>query len=639
MCGIAGFIGLRPAGESQRVARTMAACLRHRGPDAAGTWADETAGVAFGFRRLAVIDVSEAGHQPMSSPDGRFVLMLNGEIYNHAELRRALERDGGARAWSGHSDTEILLACCAAWGIEHALQQAVGMFACALWDGHERRLYLARDRFGEKPVYYGWTGGAFVFGSELTALRQYPGFDNPIDRDVLALYMRFGHVPAPYAIYRDTYKLQPGCLLSLSADVVARPPSSALFAPAAHDDLRLERYWSLPDVAEGGLANSLHDEREAVDRLHAALAEAVRLQSFADVPVGAFLSGGIDSSLVVALLQAQWSQRVKTYTVGFDEPAFNEAPHAAAVARHLGTDHSELYLPAKAARDVIPELPRMYAEPLADVSQIPTYLVSRLARQHVTVALSGDGGDELFGGYPQHYWWPGVLTWLRRIPPPIRARVGALARAFPADKVHRLVEYARHADDVHDFYRALLAAWPAGIDVVCAAAPLRTVLDDAADWHGDAAPAERMMLWDGLTRLPDEMLHKIDRASMAVSLETRAPLLDHRVAELAWRLPLHVKVRRGTGKWILRRLLERFVPPRLTDRPKQGFDVPVEEWLRGPLRPWAEDLLSESRLGAEGYLNAALVRRIWAEHLRGQRKWRKRIWTVLMFQAWHERWR
>ena len=656
MCGIAGFIdvsGRRPEGGAWRVAAAMAECLRHRGPDDAGTWADEAAGVAFGFRRLAVLDLSEAGRQPMISRDGRLVLMLNGEIYNHAALRSQLTRDE-AGGWSGHSDTETLLACCAAWGIERTLERVVGMFALALWDRRARRLYLARDRFGEKPLYYGWTHKAFVFGSELTALRRYPGFDNPIDPDVLGLYMQFGHVPAPYAIYRHIYKVQPGCLLSLAPEDAAAPPPHAPLAPAQRGSLRLQRYWSLAEVAARGLAAPPVGEREAVDRPHAAVIDAVRLQSIADVPLGAFLSGGIDSSLIVALMQAQSGRPVKTFTIGFDEPAFNEAPYAEAVARHLGTDHTELYLSAQQARDVIPQLPQIYAEPLADASQIPAYLVSRLARRHVTVALSGDGGDELFGGYPQHYWWPRVWRRLQRLPKPLRARLGSLvqhvpaaawdrlARALPAtrrmaqpgDKAHRFGEYARRADSVAELYRALLGAWPPDVRVVCGAAPLETVLDQAGAWQPHAEPAHRIMLWDGLTRLPDEMLHKVDRAAMAVGLETRAPFLDHRVAELAWTLPLDLKVRGGTGKWILRRLLDRHVPRPLVERPKAGFDVPIEAWLRGPLRDWAEELLNESTLRAQGYLDPAAIRQIWLEHLAGRRNWRKRLWTVLMFQAW-----
>ena len=663
MCGIAGLIhvgGARPKDDLRAIAQAMVGCVRHRGPDAAGSWSDDTSGVALGFRRLAILDLSAAGHQPMTSRDGRLVLMLNGEIYNHATLKAELRtgpsaslgaRDGG---WAGHSDTEILLACFEAWGVEKTLERAVGMFAIALWDRHARRLFLARDRFGEKPLYYGWTRGAFVFGSELAALRHYPQFDNPIDRDVLGVYMRHSHVPAPYSIYRDVYKLQPGCFLSLSPEDAAGRPPRPLRAPVRHGGLTLERYWSLPNVAQRGLDAPIRDEREAIDNLHAALAAAVRLQSIADVPLGAFLSGGIDSSLIVALMQSELGQRVRTFTIGFHESEFNEAPYAKAVASHLGTDHVELYVSGQQTRDMVPQLPRLYTEPLADASQIPTYLVARIAREHVTVALSGDGGDELFGGYARHYWWPRLWSRLQAVPAWWRHELGdilervptarwdALADVLPrtrhitdpGDKAHRLANHLKRADAVDDLYRVMVTAWPPDSGVVTGAEPLWTVLEQASSWGKEAEPEHRFMLWDALTYLPDEVLHKVDRASMAVSLETRAPFLDHRVAELAWRLPLRMKIRDGTGKWILRQLLDRYVPTPLVERPKKGFDVPIEAWLRGPLREWAEDLLSETRLGADGYFNVPAVRSTWIEHLEGRRNWRKRLWTVLMFQAW-----
>jgi asparagine synthase (glutamine-hydrolysing) len=657
VCGLAGVIessGRKRREELCTVIRDMSESLRHRGPDDAGAWVDETAGVGLGFRRLAIVDLSDAGHQPQLSHDGRFVLIFNGEIYNHQALREELSGDNGSEKWAGHSDTETLLAGFAAWGVKRTLERAVGMFAIAMWDRSDRRLYLARDRFGEKPLYYGWTKSAFVFGSEPKALRQYPGFDNPIDPDVLALYMQYASVPAPYAIYKDIYKLQPGCLLSLPLADAADRPARALFAPARHGGLTIERYWALGDVVQEGVASPFQDERDATDRLEAALSEAVRFQSIADVPLGAFLSGGIDSSTIVALMQAQSTRQVKTFTIGFEEAGFNEAEHAKAVARHLGTDHTELYVSAQQTRDVIPKLPDIYSEPFADSSQIPTHVVSKIARQHVTVALSGDGGDELFGGYTRYVWGRRIWNQLRWLPGPVRRGLGATIERVPVsawdalgdlaggfspvsrlgDKAHKLARRLNRVNDVDGLYRMLVTMWPPDAGVVPNARPLRTLLDERAAWPAVPDPAQRMMMWDALTYLPDDILHKVDRASMAVSLETRAPLLDHRVAQLAWRMPRHMKIRNGTGKWILRQVLYRHVPRDLIERPKMGFGIPIDAWLRGPLREWAGDLIGDSTLESDGYLDASLVRQKWAEHASGLRNWQHELWCVLMFQAW-----
>lgn len=649
MCGFAGFFqssSVRPEATAAVVMR-MALAIAHRGPDDAGAWADAEAGLALGHRRLAIVDLSAAGQQPMQSTGGRYVMAYNGEIYNHLELRAEL---GVVRKWRGHSDTETLLVGFEAWGVEATLRKAVGMFAVALWDKAERRLTLVRDRMGEKPLYYGWVRGAFVFGSELKALRAYPGFDNPVSRDALALYMQHCVVPAPYSIYENIYKLQPGCLLTLA--------SSDLAAKAVH----IEPYWQLTDAVRRGLANPIHSEAEALGELETALASAVALQAVADVPLGAFLSGGVDSSAIVALMQAQSDRPVQTFTVGFDEAGFDESPHALAVARHLGTDHHALRVTAADAQGVIPLLASMYDEPFADSSQIPTHLVSKAARQHVTVALSGDAGDELFGGYNRYFWGQRVWNRLAWMPSALRQGMGsgisaiptpawdALGRALPGthavarlgDKAHKLAQRLRTVQSLDGLYRSLVNEWPRGTALVRGAKALPTVLSHAQganDMASDMArgvpePEHRMMLWDSMTYLPDDILTKVDRAAMSVSLETRVPFLDHRVVELAWRLPLHMKIRGNQGKWALRQVLYKYVPRDLIERPKAGFGIPVGQWLRGPLRDWAEDLLDEKRLVQEGYFEAEPIRQAWQEHLSGSHDRTSRLWTVLMFQAW-----
>lgn len=645
MCGFTGFFtnDASVLSSLEAVATRMALAITHRGPDDAGTWADAQGGIALGFRRLAIVDLTAAGHQPMTSTSGRYVIAFNGEIYNHLALRAELEVIG----WRGHSDTETLLAGFEAWGVEVTLKKTVGMFAIALWDITERTLHLVRDRFGEKPLYYGWTGSgaqqAFVFGSELKALRAYPGFDNPISRDALALYLQHCAVPAPYSIYQDIFKLEPGSMLSLNA---ADLPGKAV---------RIEAYWCFTDAVKQGLAAPIQSEAEALSTLESTLREAVALQAVADVPLGAFLSGGVDSSAIVALMQAQSSRPVQTFTVGFDEAGFDESPHALAVAQHLGTEHHALRVTAADARAVIPLLPAMYDEPFADSSQIPTHLVSKAARQHVTVALSGDAGDELFGGYNRYFWGPRVWNRMRHIPPGLRRGVASglarvpmsawdsLGRVLPGaygvarlgDKVHKLAKLTS-AGNLDDLYRGLVSEWPNGVDLVRGARCLPTRLDDTALATGVPESEHRMMLWDSLTYLPDDILTKVDRAAMSVSLETRVPFLDHRVVELAWRLPLHMKIRGEQGKWALRQILYKYVPPELIERPKAGFAIPVGQWLRGSLRDWAEALLDEVRLEREGYFNPTPIRRMWQEHLSGRHDWTTRLWTVLMFQAWLE---
>jgi asparagine synthase (glutamine-hydrolysing) len=646
MCGIAGgFFAHGFSGEDLvELGATMGQQLRHRGPDDAGIWHDPASGVVLTHRRLSILDLSPAGHQPMLSDCGRYVLAFNGEIYNHLALRTELQTGGHAPPWRGHSDTETLLAGFAAWGVVATLQRAMGMFAIALWDCAERRLTLARDRIGEKPLFYGWVHGAFVFGSELKALRAYRGFNNPVSRDALALYLQHCTVPAPYSIYQDIFKLEPGCVLSLDASNLA---SKAV---------RSEPYWRFTDSVRNGLESPIQNETDAVAELEAALREAVALQSVADVPLGAFLSGGVDSSTIVALMQAQSARRIQTFTVGFDEAGFDESPHALAVAQHLGTEHHALRVTAADARAVIPQLPTMYDEPFADSSQIPTHLVCKAARSQVTVALSGDAGDELFGGYNRYFWGQRIWNRLGWMPPVVRQALGAgikqvpvatwdaLDRALPGtrgvarlgDKAHKLAHRLKTVQSLDDLYRSLVTEWPQATDLVLEAKHLPTKLDDPGLVAGVPEPEQRMMLWDTLTYLPDDILTKVDRAAMSVSLETRVPFLDHRVVELAWRLPLHMKLRDGQGKWALRQVLYKYVPRELIERPKAGFAIPIGEWLRGPLRDWAENLLDEARLRREGYFKPEPIRRAWREHLSGRRDWTPRLWCILMFQAWLE---
>ena len=670
MCGIAGFMTNDPTlrASAEGVAASMALAIAHRGPDDAGTWVESSGRVGFGHRRLAIVDLSPAGHQPMTSAGGRFVIAYNGEIYNHLELRAQLMAAGAAPAWRGHSDTETLLAGIEYWGLEATLRRAVGMFAIALWDGRDRTLQLARDRFGEKPLYYGWTGNgsarAFVFGSELKALRMFPGFANPVCRQALAQYMRFLYVPAPRSIHQGIYKLEPGCLLEMVEAAASHVPAEPLVPDAADQPPRLRRWWSLAEAVSRGAQAQLTDEAEALDMLEHVLSRAVRAQSLADVPLGAFLSGGVDSSAIVALMQSQSSRRVKTFTVGFEQSGFDEAPHARAVARHLGTDHSELFVSSAEAQAVIQQLPSMYDEPFADSSQIPTHLVCVAARQKVTVALSGDAGDELFGGYDRYRWAPRIWGRLEWLPLPARRALGAAIAAIPGgawdalgsvvntsrpnaqgvahagDKAHKLAARLAGVRSMDELYLNLVSEWQDPAEVVrgdlAGGLALPAALADPLPAAGVDHASARMMYRDSVSYLPDDILCKVDRAAMAISLETRVPLLDHRVAELAWRLPMDMKIRDGQGKWALRQVLYRHVPRELIERPKSGFAIPISQWLRGPLQDWAEALLDETRLGVEGYFHPAPIRRKWAEHLAGRANHAASLWAVLMFQAWLE---
>ncbi|MDY7788610.1 asparagine synthase (glutamine-hydrolyzing) [Burkholderia ubonensis] len=650
MCGIDGF--LNSAAFDEETARAtlarMTASLAHRGPDAQGTWLDAQAGIALGHRRLAIVDLSVHGRQPMASACGRFVLVFNGEIYNHQALRAELERTGRAPAWRGHSDTEVLLAAIVAWGAEAALRRATGMFAIALWNRESRVLTLARDRIGEKPLYYGRIGDALVFASELKALRSFPGFDGAIDRDALCLYLRQSSVPAPYTIYRGIRKLPPGTFIQFEH---------------ARDTPRVRAYWSLEQAIEAGRAEPFEgSEQEAVGQLDAILRKAVAQQMEADVPLGAFLSGGIDSSAIVALMQAQSSTPVDTFTIGFHEAGYDEAGYAKAVARHLGTRHTELYVTADHALAVVPKLPSIYDEPFSDASQIPTFLVSELTRRHVKVSLSGDGGDELFGGYTRYFLTPRLWRKLHRVPSAVRARIAAALHALRPDHADQLAAVAQSAwsgaeardtpprigDRLHKLghvmtadsriglYRLLMSAVHHPERIALAGQEPPTPLDTASAWPADLTFAEQAMAIDTLTYLPTDILTKVDRAAMAVSLETRMPFLDHHVVEFAWRLPASVRLPDGRSKVLLRRLLDAYVPASLIDRPKQGFCAPIDHWLRGSLRDWAEALLHPARLREEGFFDAAAVERLWRQHQTGRMNWQHQLWTVLMFQAWLE---
>ncbi|KFN45077.1 asparagine synthase (glutamine-hydrolyzing) [Arenimonas oryziterrae] len=646
MCGLSGYFRAEAlaSAEMESVLSHMIAQLAHRGPDAEGRWCDPAAGIALGHRRLSVVDLSPAGAQPMRSHDGRFVIVYNGEIYNTQDVRTALDADA-AIAWRGHSDTEVLIEAVVRWGLEATLRRLEGMFAFALWDCEAQVLHLARDRFGEKPLYYGVCGSSLVFASELKALRAYPGYRPEIDRTALGEYLRFGYVPAPRSIYRDTHKLPAGCFLSLRRDTIA----ADLPAPTP--------YWSAEAAALSARERPYRgSEDEAVEELDGLLRQVVGSRMQADVPLGALLSGGIDSSTVVALMQAQRGDRVRTFCIGSREPGFDEAEHARAVAKHLGTDHTELYVQASDGLAIVPRLPELYDEPFADSSQIPTFLVSQLARRQVTVALSGDAGDELFGGYNRYLHGERLWRRLVGIPRGLRslgargitaaspatldrafARLGRwapgdLAAGRAGDKLHKLAGFLS-ADSESELHGRMLSYWPEPDAVVKNAqmprSPAQAVLPG---WRF----AERAMLADTQQYLPDDILAKVDRASMGVSLEARVPFLDTRVFDLAWRLPMAMKIADGRGKQVLRRVLYRYVPPAIVDRPKQGFAVPVGQWLRAELREWAEALIAPERLQREGYFHPEPIQRCWQEHQSGKRNWDTRLWSVLMFQAWLE---
>lgn len=645
MCGIAGFLdfGRRLTSEKQiDICQRMTDAIAHRGPDDMGIWVDANAGIALGHRRLSILDLSPLGHQPMLSETGRYVVSYNGEIYNFNQLRHELS----GHVFRGRSDTEVLLSAFEEWGVEGSLNRLNGMFALAVWDARDRALILARDRFGEKPLYYGRIGEVLVFGSELKAIAKFPGFAREIDRNVLTQFLRFGYVPAPSCIFQGLKKL----------------PAATSLRIAALQELNDEplRYWDLQAVANEGVANPFDgSEDEAVAELDSVLRNAVALRMNSDVPLGAFLSGGIDSSIVVAMMQATSSAKARTFTIGFSEASHNEAESARSVAAYLGTQHTEMYISPKEAQAVLPRLPILYDEPFADSSQIPTFLVCQLARQHVTVALSGDGGDELFGGYNRYFWAESIWRRLRLVPPSVRARLVRALRYVRADSIdaaYRLIEpylpqgarlrlpgrliaklsevLGAHTADA--LYLGLLSTWKEPALVTGAAEAQHPILQGSLPELRDFTA--RMMCADTLTYLPDDILVKVDRAAMGVSLETRVPFLDPDVARFAWRIPERLKMRRGTGKVLLRQLLAKYLPRPLFERPKSGFDIPIDTWLRGPLREWAESQLSYERLRSDGFLRPAAVREKWDDLLAGRRNSQYPVWTVLMFQAWLSHW-
>jgi asparagine synthase (glutamine-hydrolysing) len=644
MCGIAGFWDVLKRHDKQQLdalVTPMRDAILHRGPDGAANWVDANAGIAFGHRRLAIIDLTEHGQQPMLAHDARYSIIFNGEIYNHHELRQELAATGAAPIWRGHSDTEIMLAAFSAWGIVATLKKLVGMFAIALWDSKQQLLYLIRDRMGEKPLYYGWCNNYLLFGSELKSLKAHVAWQAEIDPQALNLFMRYNCIPAPFTIYKDIKKIEPGHMLVINSD----------------KNITAEAYWSLQDII-AQQTPFVGSDSDAVNTLHTKLATTIKQQMVSDVPLGAFLSGGIDSSTIVALMQEQSSKPVKTFTIGFAEQNYNEAEIAKAIAQHLGTQHTELYLSPEQTRNTIPDMANFYDEPFADASQIPTYIVSKLTRQHVTVSLSGDGGDELFAGYNRYTWVPAIWNKIGKLPQPLRSIIAKAITALPPhlwDSAFKLLQpmlpgFARQnnaGDKMHKLARILDAATPQQIyhrlishwyDNEALVLQARNFDIATPQLPTDAAQAlvPAMMYIDSKRYLPDDILVKVDRAAMAVSLETRIPFLDHRIVEFAWSLPLNMKLRNGQTKWIVRQLLQRYVPTELIERPKMGFGVPIDQWLRGPLKEWAHDLLDPKTLSRHNLLDSNLIAKKWREHLSGVRNWQYQLWDVLMFQTWYE---
>jgi len=649
MCGFAGFMLDQKINiDSNDVVQNMIDVIDHRGPDDDGIWHDPTETVFLGHKRLAIMDLSEAGHQPMHSFDQKFTIVFNGEIYNHLDVRNSLEKSLPKNfRWRGKSDTETLITAISLWGVEETLNSSIGMFAFALWDHRKQILILARDRMGEKPLYFGRIDGAFLFASELKSIVTFPGFDNKVSKSSLKEYLRYNYIPAPASIYEDIYKLIPGSFAVIGKD----------------HSIQYKTYWSPEKVFLHGGKNLFTNDSQALNFMEDQLSDAVSAQMLADVPLGAFLSGGIDSSLIAALMQIQSKEPIKTFTIAFQDSSFNEAPFAKEVADHLGTDHHEILVTDQEVKEIIPKLAAMYDEPFADSSQIPTHLVCKAARQKVTVALSGDAADELFGGYNRYTWTPRIWQKFSWIPFQVRKIFGHLVTALPAsildlfgaffnlmlpkekkitrfsDKFHKMAARLVTSETLDDFCNHMALVWDNPDDIIN--------MIDHTEKHSDEKQSidsslkfndeiSQMMYRDLLTYLPDDILCKVDRAAMSVSLETRVPFLDHRVVELSSRIPMNMKIRNNEGKWILRELLYKYVPKKLIDRPKAGFAIPIGEWIRGPLKGWAEDLLIPEKIVSQGYFHSEPIQKMWKEHLSGDYDWTPRLWGILMFQSWLE---
>ena len=646
MCGINGFYSKSLSTFNNAILR-MNSAISYRGPDNSGVWIDKNLGIVLGHQRLSIIDLSEAGNQPMQSCSGRFILTYNGEVYNHLEIRKELEQSNPNIKWKGSSDTETLLEAIDFWGIKTTLKKTVGMFAFGIWDKKNCSLTLAKDRMGEKPLYYGWQGEGdnkvFIFGSELKSLKVHPSFAGKINRDSIALQLRHNCIPAPYSIYQNIYKLYPGHYLHLNEKNLKKGLMPAQKA-----------YWSTVECAINGNNNQLKIcEFNIQKNLESQLKLSVKQQMISDAPIGAFLSGGIDSSLIVALMQSQSRYPVKTFTIGFDETGYSEAQYAKKIAKHLGTNHSELYISAKTAMEVIPNLPLIYDEPFSDSSQIPTFLVSQFAKKQVKVALSGDGGDELFCGYNRYIMYQKFLTAFNLMPSNLRKSLAFVIQSISPKNLNNISkffpgirQYSAFGDKMHKFanilkvksldeiYNVLTSHWLNPNEVVINSKEPGTLLTEFKPELRGLNSEQQMMVLDLITYLPNDILVKIDRAAMASSLETRAPFLNHKLLEYVWKIPQSLKLRNGHGKWILKKILNQYVPKNLTERPKMGFGIPIDIWLRGPLRDWAENLLNEKKLQKEGFFNPRLVRDKWSEHLSGNRNLHTNLWDILMFQAW-----